>query len=172
MFCKKLKKYSKLNKHFYRLLFFSLCAFVLVSAVACRQINVYEKNTSIPKMEWSKDFAAMGTFNIDDTMTAYKLFIVLRHTDAYAYNNIWLNVGLQPPGDSMYFQKLDLLLGSDADGWQGTGMNDIWEVRKLLNGEPRRFKKTGEYNYKIMQVMRDDPLKSVMNAGMRIEKAP
>ncbi len=161
-----------MNKHFYRLIFLSFYAWAITGLVACRQINVYEKNTAIPQMEWSKDFTATGTFNIDDTLAAYKLFIVLRHTDAYTYNNIWLNVGLQPPEDSMYFQKLDLLLATDATGWQGTGMNDIWEVRKLLNGEPRRFKKTGQYNYKIFQVMRDNPLKNVMNAGLRIEKVP
>lgn len=160
-----------MNKHFYRFIVLSFCAWAAAGLVACKQINVYEKNTAIPNMEWSKDFAATGSFAIDDTLSAYKLFIVLRHTDAYAYNNIWLNVGLQPPGDSMYFQKLDLLLATDAEGWQGTGMNDIWELRKLLNGEPRRFKKTGQYNYKIMQVMRDEPLKNIMNAGLRIEKA-
>jgi hypothetical protein len=50
-------------------------------------------------------------------------------------------------------------------------MNDIWEVRKLLNGKPRRFKKTGEYKFRIFQIMREDPLKNVMSAGLRVEKA-
>jgi gliding motility-associated lipoprotein GldH len=67
-------------------------------------------------------------------------------------------------------QKIDLKLGDDAMGWEGTGMNDIWEVRKLLNGEPKRFKKAGNYNYSISQIMRDNPLKNVMSAGLRVEK--
>ncbi|RYF80362.1 MAG: hypothetical protein EOO03_17430, partial [Chitinophagaceae bacterium] len=92
----------------------------------CRQIDVYEKNTPIPNYEWQRNFAAEGTFTIQDTTAFYNVSIVLRHTDAYAYNNVWLNVGLQSPGDSLYFQKIDLQLGSDATGWDGTGMNDIW----------------------------------------------
>lgn len=148
---------------------FLLSGFILFAS--CRQIEVFEKNTSIPGMEWKSSFAAEGSFEISDTSSAYNLSIVLRHTDAYAYNNIWLNVGLQAPGDTMYFQKVNLSLGSDAGGWEGVGMNDIWEVRKLLNGRPRRFIKPGEYRFRILQVMRDEPLKNVMSAGMRVEKA-
>ena len=138
---------------------------------SCRQIDVYEKNTPIPGYEWKQDFAAEGTFIIADTLASYNLMLVLRHADAYAYNNIWLNVGLQSPGDSMYFQKIDLSLGNDATGWEGVGMNDIWEIRKLLNGQPRRFKKKGEYHFQIRHIMRDDPLKKVMSAGLRVEMA-
>jgi len=139
---------------------------------SCRQINVYEKVTLIPNYEWQTNFAATGTFVIEDTAAFYNLNIVLRHTDAYRYNNIWLNVGLQSPGDTLYFQKIDLSLGNDADGWEGTGMNDIWEVRKSLSGEPRRFKKKGTYQFRILHMMRDEPLKNVMSAGLRVEKAP
>jgi gliding motility-associated lipoprotein GldH len=157
------------NKFFAGFWLIAINAAIFISS--CRQINVFEKNTPIPNYEWSSKFAAAGTFDISDTAAAYDLSIVLRHTDAYNYNNIWLNVGLQAPGDSMYFQKLDLSLGNDAKGWEGTGMNDIWEVRKLLNGKPRRFKKMGEYKFQIFQIMRDEPLKNVLSAGLRVEKA-
>lgn len=148
---------------------------VMVAAclmLSCRQIDVYEKNTPISNYEWQSNFPAPGSFTIKDTTAFYNVSIVLRHTDAYAYNNIWLNVGLQSPGDSMYFQKIDLLLGNDANGWEGSGMNDIWEVRKLLNGQARRFKKAGTYQFKILQLMRDEPLQHIMSAGLRVEKMP
>jgi gliding motility-associated lipoprotein GldH len=155
-----------------RILSFFLVAllFSLVTS-SCKQIDVYEKDTSIPHFKWQHNFAAEGTFIISDTLSGYNIYIVLRHTDAYKYNNIWLNVGLKSPGDSMFFQKVNLTLASDATGWEGTGMNDIWEVRKLLNAEPRRFKKGGEYKFSITQVMRDNPLPDVMSAGLRLKKA-
>jgi gliding motility-associated lipoprotein GldH len=139
---------------------------------SCGQVDIFEKNTSIPGYKWSTAFTATGSFDIKDTLSAYNIYIVLRHSDAYAYNNIWLNVGLQSPGDTMYTQKIDLSLGSNPGGWEGTGMNDIWEVRKLLNSKPSRFKKAGEYKFSIGQLMRDNPLPDVMSAGLRIEKAP
>lgn len=147
-----------------------LLFFLSIAIFSCRQINVFEKNTPIPNYKWQSNFAATGSFEITDTVSSYNLYIILRHTDAYQYNNIWLNVGLQSPGDTMYAQKLNLSLGSDAGGWEGTGMNDIWEVRKILNSQPRRFKKVGQYNFSILQIMRDNPLPGIMSAGFRIEK--
>jgi gliding motility-associated lipoprotein GldH len=140
----------------------------LCCLMACNQIELFEKNTPIPKLSWSNNFDATGTFNITDTTSLYNVFVVLRHTDTYQYNNIWLNVGLQAPGDSMKTQKINLPLGSDAQGWEGIGMNDIWEVRKLIASLSL---KKGNYNFKIGQMMRDNPLEHVMSVGLRLEKA-
>ncbi len=147
----------------------SLIVFCLL-LTSCKQLDVYEKDTPIPKYEWQSNFIVKGSFNIPDTVARYKVFLVLRHNDAYKYNNIWLNVGWQPPGDSLYAQKLNIRLGNDAEGWEGTGMNDIWEVRTLLFPEPLPLKK-GTYNFSIAQIMRDNPLLHIMSAGLRIENA-
>ncbi len=156
--------------HFYKhSLFFSTVVCLLCLFSSCRQIDVFEKNTAIPGMKWSSSFAATGNFEITDTVSAYNIYIVLRHTDEYSYNNIWLNVGLQSPGDSLFYQKVDLSLGSDATGWEGTGMNDIWEVRKPL-ALNKRFKKNGDYQFSIFHIMRDNPLPNVLSAGLRVEK--
>ncbi len=158
-----------MKSKFFYLIVLPAAASLLFFYTSCTQINVFEKNTPIPKYEWKTGFAASGTFNISDTNSYYNLSLVVRHTDAYVYNNIWLNVGLQSPGDSMYFQKIDFSLGDDAAGWEGAGMNDIWEVRKLLKAHTR-FKKNGEYQFRILQIMRDDPLKNIMSVGLRVEK--
>jgi len=152
-----------------KIICFSLVACSL-QLFSCTQTDVFEKNTVIPKYEWQNSFKAAGSFLIKDTVSAYNIYLVLRHTDAYKYNNIWLNIGLQPPGDSLHIQKVDLQLGDDANGWEGSGMNDIWEVRKLLNGQPRRFRQAGNYNFSISHIMRDNPLLSIMSVGLRIEK--
>lgn len=146
-------------------IFFSLLS-------GCTEIDVYEKNTPIPNMQWSSDYNVKGTFLIKDTTSTYNVFLVLRHTDAYSYNNIWLNIGLQSPADTgLLYQKINLSLGNDAEGWSGVGMNNIWERRKLISGTPKRFVKTGPYNFSIAQIMRDNPLKNLISAGIRIEKA-
>lgn len=139
----------------------------LLLFISCTQTGVFEKNTSIPHYEWKNNFAATGDFVITDTVVSNNAYIVIRHTDAYRYNNIWLSVGIQPPGDSIHYKKVDLQLGTDAQGWAGSGMNDIWELRQLIFSQP--FKKTGTYHYTIKQIMRDDPLTGIMSVGLRIE---
>jgi len=143
---------------------------MLFMAASCRQVELFEKNIPIPGYEWSAGFPAKGTFEVTDTLAAYNIYLVLRHTDKYEYNNIWLDVGLQAPGDSLSLQKVDLLLGSDATGWEGTGMNDIWEVRKPLALNYKGFKKKGEYQFTIYNIMRNNPLRHIMSVGLRVEK--
>ena len=139
------------------------------TAISCKQMDVYEKNTPIPHYKWQDQFRINGTFTITDTVPVYNIYMILRHTDAYQYNNIWLNIGLQAPGDTMYFQKLNLVLASDATCWEGSGMNDIWEVRKIIS--TRRFSKKGEYVFRIGHIMRDNPLPGIISAGIRVQKA-
>ena len=139
---------------------------------SCKEVDLFEKNIPIPNMQWYNNYNATGSFIIKDTTSSYNVLLVLRHTDAYSYNNIWLNVGLQAPGDSaLQFQKINLVLGNDARGWEGIGMNDIWEVRKLISGAPKRFIKPGIYKFSVTQLMRDNPLPNLISIGVSIQKA-
>lgn len=137
---------------------------------SCREISFYEKSVAMPEHLWKSDFASKGEFNITDTSSRYNVYVVLRHTDMYKYNNIWLNVRIKTPSDSIEIGRLNLELGNDQLGWEGTGMDDIWEVRKKINSIPYKFKSTGTCHFEIKQIMRDDPLPYVMSAGLRVEK--
>lgn len=145
--------------------------FIFYFFSSCEEIDFYERSVVIKDHLWKRSDTLQGEFTIRDTTENYDIFLVLRHTDAYKYNNIWLEIGLTGPADSLSVQKLDLSLGSDAGGWEGTGMNDIWEVRKKLTPFPRRFLHPGSYRFMIRQVMRDDPLQHIMGAGIRVQKA-
>lgn len=142
----------------------AVCSWLFFS---CNQINVFESNTTIPAYSWKSGFAAKGSFTISDSAGAYNTFIVLRHTDAYKYSNIWLSVGVQAKGDSVRYTKINIPLATDAAGWMGTGMDDIWELRYPVQ---LPVTKPGTYNYTLNQIMRDDPLAAVMSAGIRVEK--
>lgn len=138
---------------------------------ACNTLDIYEKNISIPGYQWTYAFRPGFDFDIKDTASLYNISIVLRHTDAYRYNNIWLNVGIQSPNDTASTtQRLDMQLGNDAKGWEGTGIDDIWEVRRPATKAPVQFKKPGTYHFTVAQVMRENPLPNVMSIGVRVEK--
>jgi gliding motility-associated lipoprotein GldH len=162
-----IKAYLPVTNH--RFLF----ATILVASMwltACKRMDVFEKNVVIPNNQWAFSLEPVFDFTIQDTTASYNIYIVLRHTDAYRYNNIWLKVGTQSPGDKMRTQQFELQLGSDARGWEGTGMDDIWEVRKLITSSPVKFNKPGTYRFQVGQIMRENPLPNIMNAGIRIEK--
>ena len=148
-----------------------LIACNLLLFASCIKIEVFEKNVQIPNHEWKWENKPAINFDISDTITAYNIFITLRHTEAYEYRNLWLFVYTKQPGDKVYQKaRIELPLQNAAGKWlSATGMDDIWEHRIKLF-ENIKFKKSGIYSIQLEQNMRDNPLKHVMNAGIRIEK--
>ena len=147
-----------------------LIIFLSAILAACIKINLFEKQAVIPSQQWFYNHVPQFSFHIDDTTSLYNVYIVLRHTDLYQYNNIWLRVGLKTPKDSMNFQNINVIMGTDSKGWQGTGMDDIFEVRKNISAAPFFFKTAGDYTFSVAQIMRENPLNHILNVGIRIEK--
>lgn len=137
---------------------------------SCAKIDLFEKQEQIPSQQWFYNNVPQFTFHIDDTSSLYNVYVVLRHTDQYNYNNIWLRMGSKVPGDSMHFQNINLILANDSKGWEGNGMDDIFEVRKNISPGPLSFKTAGDYTFSIAQIMRENPLKYILNVGIRVEK--
>ena len=141
---------------------------------ACGTVDVFEKNATIPRQVWKSSFKPEITFTVEpkDTMDRYNIFIVIRHTDAYRYKNIWINVHTESPGGIVQNQPLNLQLATDNKGWLGSGMDDIFEHRIQITPpqSPERLS-AGTYRFKLENIMREDPLKNVMNVGIRLEKA-
>jgi gliding motility-associated lipoprotein GldH len=145
-------------------------AVIGIQLLACAKIDVYEKNVSLKNHEWPGNLKPSVSFIVTDTTSLYNLYVVLRHSDAYNYNNLWINVYTKSPGDTTIKQPLDLQL-ANKEGWLGTGMDDIFEHRIRINNAPVQLKKPGEYVFTFENIMREDPLKHVLNIGFRIEKS-
>ena len=150
----------------------SILIFSVLLLSECTTAGVFEKNIPIPGYKWENGFQPVIDFDITDTASAYNIYIVLRHTNKYSYNNIWVKAMVKEPGSREWKSgQYDLLLATNDKGWLGTGMDDIFENRILVQ-QQTKFLKPGKYEYSIQQMMREDPLPEVMNVGLRIEKAP
>lgn len=140
---------------------------------SCQPIDLFEKNVSIPGFAWASDFKPEISFDITDTTSRYTIYVVVRHSDAYRYKNIWLNIHMTTPAGTTRSQPLELRLATDEKGWLGSGMDDIYEHRIPIT--PPQKPETlapGTYTFRLENIMREDPLRNVMNVGIRIEKAP
>ncbi|HXB05475.1 MAG TPA: gliding motility lipoprotein GldH [Puia sp.] len=154
---------------------------LLLFAASCLQwtacslpSDVFEKDITLPRQQWESNFRPTISFDIspEDTANLYNVYLVLRHTDAYNYNNIWIRGIIKQPGDTLArSDRYDLLLATNDKGWLGTGMEDIYEQRVSIQ-QSTKFNQPGAYSFTLEQVMREDPLKHVMNVGVRIERIP
>ncbi|MDF2190754.1 gliding motility lipoprotein GldH [Paraflavitalea sp. CAU 1676] len=156
----------------FRILPFTFLISGMLLIASCATVDVFEKNVAIPNHAWSSQFTPEINFDITDTVSLYNIFVVVRHTDAYRYKNIWMNLTIQQPDSTSRTEKLELQLATDSKGWLGTGMDDIYEHRIAVTSLQRPVPlKRGTYRFKLTNVMREDPLEHVMNVGIRVEKA-
>lgn len=146
---------------------------MLFGLSACLHNDVFEKNTSFATRKWPAKEAKRFVFTINDTLSNYMVYATLRHTDAYPFSNIWLNVETILPGTtSPLSSNVELTLAQSDGKWLGRGMQDIREHQIPLTpqGSPVHFSKTGTYTMRLSHLMRQDPLPELMSIGIRLEK--
>lgn len=153
-----------------------LCGWALICILltGCLPSPYYQKNTPVPRAQWTYNFQPTYQFEISDTTALYNLYFIIRHTEVYPYSNIWLNIYTKMPGDSTFQQaRIEIPLAEPSGKWLGRGMGDIWEQRMPItrNDGPMIFNRKGMYQIKLEQAMRINPLPEVLNIGLRVEKA-
>jgi gliding motility-associated lipoprotein GldH len=147
---------------------FRLILLIVLGTASCQTIDIYEKTASFPLHNWKSAETPSFTFEITDTTSLYNIFLVLRHEDAYNYNNIWINLFVKGP-TGVDTVRREFILGNNRQGWLGSGMDDIFEHRTPFNDKPAPLHK-GKYTFTLQQDMREDPLEHILNAGIRVEK--
>jgi len=148
-----------------------LCLTAIVVITSCNwTTGVFEKNMPFDNHEWPSSLKPDIVFEISDTVSLYNIYIVLRHTDAYHFNNIYVRATVREPGEEKGRSgDYDLQLATNGKGWIGTAMDDIYDARLLVQPKTR-FRKSGIYHITLEQLMREDPLKNVLSAGLRVER--
>ncbi|MBN8878573.1 MAG: gliding motility lipoprotein GldH [Sphingobacteriales bacterium] len=148
-----------------------IAIFVSCLLYNCTTIDLYEKTVTIPQHAWKSNFRPSFEFAIKDTTSLYRIFLVLRHNEKYSFSNIYVNLYVKGPGQDSTLQiQKDLTLATSEKGWLASGMDDIYEHRIEL--AEKQSLKAGTYKFTLEQIMREDPLQNVLNAGIRLEKQP
>lgn len=141
---------------------------------SCTHLDFFEKSAAIPGFAWSSSYTPTISFDITDTTALYDVDLVLRHNEQYNYSNIWLALSVSTPTDSIPPFRIEKTLATNDAGWLGTGMDDIYEHRISINQELAEhrvsFRSPGRYTFTFRQIMREDPLRNILNVGLHIEK--
>ena len=152
--------------------FFVLCFLICVS---CDSNRVYDEYKSVPNV-WHKDSVISFKINPQDSLKPYNLFVNLRNTNEYKYNNLFLIVEMVFPHGKTITDTLEYKMADPTGKLLGTGLTDIKE-NKLWYKEHVVFKESGDYTVKIQHAMREngkvngiENLEGITDIGFRIEK--
>ena len=151
-------------------LLFFLC--IVCSLCGCLPSPYYQKEETVPGNAWSYNFKPVFSIDITDTQTVYQPYFLIQHTQAYAYNNLWIWLYIKTPGDSIVKkQRINVPLAEANGKWMGRGMGEIFEQRMPLNlGDSIKFNRKGTYTISMEQNMRINPLPEILHVGLRLEK--
>ena len=154
------------------LLFLLMFSFIFLS---CDPNRVFDAYQSVPD-KWHKDDVITFKIKPPDSTKAYNLFINLRNTNAYKYNNLFLIVEMDFPHGKTITDTLEYKMADPSGKLLGTGITDIKE-NKLWYKESVVFKEKGDYVVNIQHAMRENgkvngvvELEGITDIGFRIEK--
>jgi len=152
---------------------FPLMAAVLMLASCGGKTAYYQKQVPVPSAAWSSKFMPEFKLEIKDTTANHYCFLLFRHDEAYPNSNVWIRLKTKGPGEKKFTDgpRLEVPLADASGVWLGRGMGGIWEHKLYLQPEAMpKFNKPGIYEIKIEQLMRTDPLPSVLNVGFMVEE--
>lgn len=141
----------------------------MIAYCSCVNNTAFEQNNAIKDQNWTYDQKPSFNVPISDNSAKYNIYINLRHTNKYAYAN--LSVLLNEKGnkltDTAYKNDINLV---ETDGrWLGKSSGSLYEVEYLAK-ENYSFPDTGVYIFSIEQNMRVNPLKDIVDVGIKVVK--
>lgn len=150
---------------------------IIVLFISCDKKQFFSEYREL-EGTWKKTDTLRFTFEQNDTVNPYHLFLNVRNNSEYPFSNLFLIVSLKEPGKKPLI-KIDTLeyLMANPDGTLiGKGFSDVKES-KLWYIENHKFKKSGKYKIEIVQAVRETgkvegvaDLKGITEIGIRIEK--
>lgn len=143
--------------------------------VACDSNRVFDDFKSVPN-QWHKDSIVSFKINPPDSINPYNLFVNLRNTNEYKYNNLFLIVEMVFPHGKTINDTLEYRMAGPSGQLLGSGFGDIKE-NKLWYKEQVVFQESGLYTVNIQHAMRENGkvngvvnLEGITDIGFRIER--
>lgn len=130
---------------------------------------VVDINKDIKDRVWGYNEKVIVPVKIDSIKIPYNIYINLRHTDVYKYSNIFLMIHETGPGLKKKSERKELRLALPTGEWLGKGSGNLYSYQ-ILYKENYYFPKKGTYIFELEQNMRDNPLREISDAGIRVEK--
>ena len=158
------------------MLFFFIFSFI--GLVSCDSNRVFDSYKSVSN-KWHKDSVISFEINPPDSINTYNLFVNLRNTNAYKYNNLFLIVEIVYPHGKTTKDTLEYKMAEPNGKLLGVGYTDIKENKLWYKGYESEFIfiEPGIYKVNIQHAMRENgkvngviELEGITDVGFRVEK--
>ncbi len=151
---------------------FMLLAAVLLSSViiiSCTTGDAYTDSRQIPDYSWHKNNELELEADIQDTISAFDINLVIRTNNYYPYRNLFLFITTLSPAGQSITDTLEYYLADEKGNWYGSGLGDVNDLSVPFKTNVI-FPQSGSYTFNIKHGMREVKLEGVTDVGIRIKK--
>ena len=150
-----------------RIIFVFLSLLLLV----CCNTNTESSYSVFEEDSWHADSIITLNHSVVDSTTKHNLYLKIRHTTDFEYQNIFLFVDFQEKRDT-----IEVTLSEKNGKWLGSGFGDIKEVEYCFAKEVIfNSKKTSNVTFEQAMRYGDQPvitnLKGIIALGINIKKS-
>lgn len=143
---------------------------VLLLLAACNSNVVYTESHSVDERGWDLGDKLTYTLDIDDTLCVYDLFVDLRITRTYPYNNSFLFLRTTFPTGCVAIDTLECPLAFDDGKWRGKTTGQYIDNRYYFKRQVI-FPYKGTYTFDITHGMRDTAIVGIKSVGLVMKLA-
>lgn len=151
-----------MNKLYILLLLPLLC-------VACRSNVISNDHGDVSESGWAIGDTLRLSLEVKDTTLVYDLALVLRHSDAYPYQNAWFFLYSPDSICPLTGDSVQAILSDDRGRWLGTRAGRYYNGFVFVRHE-LRFPEAGTYNFAIVHGMRDSLISGIADVGLELRK--
>lgn len=145
-----------------------------VCFVSCDSNTVFS-DTKAMDGHWGAAETVVFTLPELDSLKKYNLFLNIRNTNEYKYNNLFLIVSMEFPQGKTITDTLEYRMANPDGSWMGHGIGNLKE-NKLWYKENVQFVEEGSYRVNIGHAMRNNgsiegvsKLEGISDVGFSIE---
>jgi gliding motility-associated lipoprotein GldH len=102
---------------------------------------------------------------LEDSIAVYNMQLTVRHTDRYAYQNLWLFVDVKHDSELLRRDTIEAMVANDRGEWLGSGVSKY--TLPLLYVENVQLQ-NGEYEVVVQQGMREEVLQGITDLGLKV----
>lgn len=144
--------------------------------ISCNQAIVVSDTHTMPGY-WDKDEKIEFIIPQLDSLKQYNVFVNIRNTNDYPFNNLFLIVSMEFPYGKTIVDTLEYKMAYPNGEWMGEGIGNVKD-NKLWYKENVSFFEDGNYNITITHAVRNNGdvegvsrLDGIIDVGYSIEEA-
>ncbi len=146
-----------------RRLLYSLIPVIAAAVWSCEyQSPDYSAFADIDPRGWLYGDTVVLRPGLPDSISSGRLAVTLRHTDAYDFSNLWVEITV-PYADTVQVDTLDIRLADVYGRWYGRGVGVSYLTADTL---PGRYTITTADSINIRHIMRVDTLTEIEQIGL------